>query len=427
MLNVAKNDNPYDKYKKVGVRDTLVNDYGADNGKIGWKDNGDNGGTVTYGDYNLLDIGEDNIQDGKSFIDHDILKGAIDNYEGIGLSSQGNPATREYESNNKYSENIDTLLDSILNPQEFDYNPATDPSYQSYKKQYTREGNRAMKDTMASASAMSGGRLNSWATSAGSQANNYYMEQLADKVPELEDKAYNRNKDAINDQYNQLNALNGLENQEYNRFNDERNFDYGVDSDNKAQEHQESRDAINDERYDKEWDYKVTQDAIRNYGNGPSNGPSTEEGVEFTPKQQSLYNEFLSTLLSPTNKTTKGDPMAAYKFVANKSLPLIQQELGEEGAQLLLDELQGMISIQPHEDNPRESEFGSKDYYKHAMDMVNAVDEVPTGEVDQFGQPITVQQNKYSNEDVMSYVFGLGLDDVSTAELLNALDIKKPN
>lgn len=83
--------------------------------------------------------------------------------------------------------------------QDFSYNPDQDPVYQSYRTKYTREGQRAMEDTMANAAAMTGGIPSSYAVSAGAIANQNYMAALGDVIPQLFQNArnnYNTDRDA---------------------------------------------------------------------------------------------------------------------------------------------------------------------------------------------------------------------------------------
>lgn len=99
-------------------------------------------------------------------------------------------------ANNTYSYGRQTqyqkLLDEATNYQDFSYDPAKDPSYAAYRKQYLREAERAQQDAMAQAAAMSGGRPSSYAVTAGQQAGNYYRGQLNDVIPTLEQNAYQR-------------------------------------------------------------------------------------------------------------------------------------------------------------------------------------------------------------------------------------------
>lgn len=74
----------------------------------------------------------------------------------------------------------------------FSYDLESDPVWQAYRKQYTREGQRATQDALGAAAASSGGIPSSYATAAATQAGDYYAAQMSDKVPELYQQAYNR-------------------------------------------------------------------------------------------------------------------------------------------------------------------------------------------------------------------------------------------
>ena len=73
-----------------------------------------------------------------------------------------------YES--QYSNQIDELLNSILNREDFTYDINADPLYNQYREQYVREGNNAMRDTMGQAAGLTGGYGSSYSGIAGSQA-----------------------------------------------------------------------------------------------------------------------------------------------------------------------------------------------------------------------------------------------------------------
>ena len=74
----------------------------------------------------------------------------------------------------------------------FSYDLESDPVWQAYKKQYTREGQRATQDALGTTAASTGGIPSSYATAAATQAGDYYAAQMTDKVPELYQQAYNR-------------------------------------------------------------------------------------------------------------------------------------------------------------------------------------------------------------------------------------------
>lgn len=138
----------------------------------------------------------------------------------------------------RYDDQIQQRLAAIQNPTPYAYDPETDPVWAIYKKQYSREGDRAAADALAKAAAMTGGVPSSYAATAAAQANNYYRAQMADKIPELEQAAYNKWLNERNLDFSRLQALEGLEQLDYgkyqdqlNQYNTDRNFDYNVYSD----------------------------------------------------------------------------------------------------------------------------------------------------------------------------------------------------
>lgn len=158
----------------------------------------------------------------------------------------------------RYQSQIDDLTRQILNREAFSYDPEKDPTYQQYKESYTRNGERAMQDTLGQVSARTGGLASSYAGSAAQQTYDNYMGALADKIPELKQLAYSMYQDEGNTQRANLEMLVALEQGDYAKYadllaqyNTDRSFDYGV-----------HRDNISDERYNNEWNYSVGRDQI---------------------------------------------------------------------------------------------------------------------------------------------------------------------
>ena len=140
--------------------------------------------------------------------------------------------TPEYE--NQYAGQIKELTETLANREDFSYDPATDPVYGAYAKQYAREGQRATQDTLGAVAAASGGIPSSYAVTAASQAGDYYAAQMADKVPQLYQQAYDRYKDDFNMDLASLDALNTQEQLDYGKHRDkisqnnyENEFGYG--------------------------------------------------------------------------------------------------------------------------------------------------------------------------------------------------------
>ena len=119
-----------------------------------------------------------------------------------------------------YAKEISDLVTAITGRDPFSYDLETDPSWQAYKKQYTREGRRASEDALAQAAAMTGGVPSSYANTAAQQAGNYYMTQMTDKIPELYQLAYGRYADEGNRMLNNLSAIRGLDQDAYGRYAD---------------------------------------------------------------------------------------------------------------------------------------------------------------------------------------------------------------
>lgn len=162
----------------------------------------------------------------------------------------------------RYQSQIDDLTRQILNREAFSYDPEKDPTYQQYKESYTRNGERAMQDTLGQVSARTGGLASSYAGSAAQQTYDNYMGALADKIPELKQLAYSMYQDEGNTQRANLEMLVALEQGDYAKYadllaqyNTDRSFDYGVHRDNISDERYEDETAYNRETYKDETEY----------------------------------------------------------------------------------------------------------------------------------------------------------------------------
>lgn len=161
---------------------------------------------VADGNYSPVSFNRDGIDTNLSFdrsgIDHTTY-----NPEGINTdiafdASGINPNVRgvserfQYEKApqivDNYANVINSAADSIANRAAFEYNPDNDPLFAVYQKQYAREGDRAAANALANAAMLSGGQASTAAVAASQQAQNYYGAQMADKIPELYQIAYNQ-------------------------------------------------------------------------------------------------------------------------------------------------------------------------------------------------------------------------------------------
>ena len=185
------------------------------------------------------------------------------------------------DSNYNYDQSgqISAKLDALLNRTPFSYDAASDPLYQQYRKQYTREADRSAEDVLGKAAVMTGGMPSTAAVAASQQASDYQMSQMTDKIPELQQLAYSMYQDKLSGDRADLNTLIGLEDNNYNRWLADRNYLYQLARDQvgdqqaadalayqKQQDklnydYQKERDAIEDARYNAEWQYKLQQAA----------------------------------------------------------------------------------------------------------------------------------------------------------------------
>ena len=161
----------------------------------------------------------------------DLYNGWVEEYE------QNNPKD-EYQG--KYDARIDKILNEILNRDDFSYDAMNDPLYQQYKAMYQREGDRAMKETLAEAAAGAGG-MNTYAITAAQQANSYYNSMLNDKIPELYQLAYDMYLNDKESKVQDLGILQNMDATQYNRY----------------------RDTINDYYNDKNFAFNAYQSAVQ--------------------------------------------------------------------------------------------------------------------------------------------------------------------
>lgn len=178
----------------------------------------------------------------------------------------------------RYEAEIQGLLSDISNRKGFSYNMNEDPIYQQYRDQYVREGQRAMKDTVAQTAALTGGYGSTYGAIAAQQGYDNYLAGLNDVVPQLEQQAYGRYTDELADKYNQLGAYQTEENRLYGQYmdalgqhNTDRNFAY-----NSMQQ------AMSQNNYENEFDRNLFE-SDRSYG-------LTEEQWKFQQQQQAIEN-----------------------------------------------------------------------------------------------------------------------------------------
>ncbi len=254
----SKITEPSDGYGNTGVRAAMIN-MGLDNSKIGW----DNG----YVTYNNMRFKPSNLEDGTSYAPRKEIQSFVNSIykqegktpvkvtdyaapAGLGSISYspdsgvmvdgksvpilymdqdravvdemalneayealknrlGIKTTSELynEWEKDYKKRADRAYDEIKNYKEWEYNPEEDPSYKAYSEAYKREGERAYRDAAARLIARNNGNMTSAAQTVANQQLAYYMEQLADKIPELSKNSYERYKEGLDRKIDNYNIL----------------------------------------------------------------------------------------------------------------------------------------------------------------------------------------------------------------------------
>ena len=120
----------------------------------------------------------------------------------------------------KYTRQIADLYDKIMNRPEFKYDVSKDPLFASYKNQYMQNGQRAMRDAMGTAAALTGGYDNSWGATAGYQAYQWYLQQLNSVIPELEQYAFDKYKYYGEELRRNMDMTTNLDSIDYGRYRD---------------------------------------------------------------------------------------------------------------------------------------------------------------------------------------------------------------
>ena len=234
----------------------------------------------------------------KTYAYQDFLPGKYDNP----------PAVPAFEKGSNADKANRTL--SRAQAMNFHYDANKDPLYKQIKKNYQNTANDVIENTMGSYAGMTGGVPSSYAASAAAQAGAAHLQKADDMIPELYQLAYSKYADDKADLYKQYGIYQGLENQEYNRQQNERNWEYQLGRDKVADERYATewqygvdRDKVADEHYATEWDYTVSNDEK----NDASNNVMTSLAIGVPPSQEDLYKSGLFKGMTPE------EVLSAYK------------------------------------------------------------------------------------------------------------------
>ena len=116
-----------------------------------------------------------------------------------------------------YSDQVKEMMDKIMNREKFSYDVDTDPLFQQALASATNSGKQAMQDTIGQASALTGGYGSSYATSAGNQAYNSFIEDAYDNLPQYYQMAMEAYQMEGDEMYRQFGMVSELDDKEFNR------------------------------------------------------------------------------------------------------------------------------------------------------------------------------------------------------------------
>ena len=116
-----------------------------------------------------------------------------------------------------YSDQVRDMMDKILNREKFSYDVDTDPLFQQALASAMNSGKTAMQDTIGQASALTGGYGSTYATTAGNQAYNAFIEDAYDNLPQYYQMALEAYQMEGDEMYRQYGMLSAEDDKEFNR------------------------------------------------------------------------------------------------------------------------------------------------------------------------------------------------------------------
>ena len=116
-----------------------------------------------------------------------------------------------------YSDQVREMMDKIMNREKFSYDVDTDPLFQQALASAMSSGKQAMQDTIGQASALTGGYGSTYATGAGNQAYNAFIEDAYDNLPQYYQMAMEAYQMEGDEMYRQYGMLSTEDDKEYNR------------------------------------------------------------------------------------------------------------------------------------------------------------------------------------------------------------------
>lgn len=117
-----------------------------------------------------------------------------------------------------YSDQLQQMMDKIMNRDKFSYDVDQDPLFQQALASAMNSGKQAMQDTIGQASALTGGYGSTYATTAGNQAYNAFIEDAYDNLPQYYQMALEAYQMEGDEMYRQYGMLSDADDKEFGRY-----------------------------------------------------------------------------------------------------------------------------------------------------------------------------------------------------------------
>ena len=135
-----------------------------------------------------------------------------------------------------HKEALNNLLNEFMNREDFEYDVDKDQMFQQALASAMGSGKTAMQDTMGQAAALTGGYGSTYATTAGNQAYNAFIEDAYNNLPEYYNMALQAYEAEGQQMIQQYNMLDAADTKEYSQWFDDITLQY-----------QQTRDMVNDD------------------------------------------------------------------------------------------------------------------------------------------------------------------------------------
>ena len=169
----------------------------------------------------------------------------------------------------QWSDKYSAAIDEYLNREKFEYDVDKDTLFQQALSSAMNSGRSAMQDTIGQASALTGGYGSTYATSAGNQAYNAFIEDAYNNLPQYYQMALEAYQAEGQDLYNKVTMLGQADETEYGKKIDALN----ATSDRRNQRYNEEYSTFRDSKTD-----------LYNIGN--------LQATEWSNKADALYNSY---------------------------------------------------------------------------------------------------------------------------------------